>query len=109
MDIKHIRGKENKSVNALSRNACQHINIIESSANFDLEDLIRKTADQDPDYENLQVKTLKKEMVEYTQNQKGLICYKNRLYVPNVESLKREILDEYHKQPYVGNPRYQKM
>ena len=48
-------------------------------------------------------------MAEYTQNQKGLICYKNRLYIPNVESLKKEILDEYHKQPYSGHPGYQKI
>lgn len=109
MDIKHIRGKENKIVDALSRNACQNINSIGSSANFDLEDLVKKVADQDPNYENLQVKILKKEMAEYTQNQKGLICYKNRLYIPNVETLKKEILDEYYKQPYVGHPGYQKM
>ena len=32
MDIKHIRGKENKVADALSRNACQNINNIGSSA-----------------------------------------------------------------------------
>ena len=48
-------------------------------------------------------------MADYTQNQKGLICYKNRLYVPNVETLKKEILEEYHKQPYAGHPGYHKM
>ena len=55
------------------------------------------------------MKLLKKEMSDYTQNKKGLICYKNRLYIPNVETLKKEILDEYHKQPYAGHPGYQKM
>ena len=109
MDIKHIQGKEKKIANALSRNACQNISSIGSSASFDLEELVKKVADQDPNYENLQVKTLKKEMAEYTQNQKGLICYKNRFYIPNIESLKKEILDEYHKQPYSGHPGYQKM
>ena len=48
-------------------------------------------------------------MARYTQNQKGLICYRNRLYIPNVDSLKKEILDEYHKQPQSGHPGYQKM
>ena len=90
IDIKHIRGKENKIADALSRNACQHIKNIGSSANFDLEDLVKKVADQDPNYETLQVKIIKKEMDEYTQNQKGLICYKNRLYVPNVDTLKNK-------------------
>ena len=32
MDIKHIKGKENKVADALSRNACQNINSIGSSA-----------------------------------------------------------------------------
>ena len=109
MDIKHIKGKENKIVDALSKNACQIINNIGSSASFDLEELVKKVAYQDPNYENLQLKMLKKEMAEYTQNQKGLISYKNRFYIPNVESLKKEILDEYHKQPYLGHPGYQKM
>ena len=53
MDIKHIRGKENKIADALGRNACQNINSIGSSAQFELEDLVKKAADQDPNYETL--------------------------------------------------------
>ena len=89
MDIKHIIWKEKKIVDALSQNAFQNISNIGSSASFDLEELVKKVADQDPNYEELQVKMSKKEMVEYTQNQRGLIYYKNRLYIPNVESLKK--------------------
>ena len=36
MDIKHMKGKENKIADALSRNACQNISNIGSSASFDL-------------------------------------------------------------------------
>ena len=32
MDIKHIKGKENKVADALSRNACQNIKSLGSSA-----------------------------------------------------------------------------
>ena len=109
MDIKHIKGKENKVADALSRNACQNINNIGSSAQIDVEYLVNKAANQDPIYETLLVQLQKKEKIDFTQNQKGLICYKNRLYIPNVESFKREILDAYHKKPYAGHPRYQKM
>ena len=94
---------------ALNRNSCQHINNIGSSAKIYVEEFMSKTANQDPNYETLLVKLQKKEKTDFTQNQKGLICYKNRLYIPNVESLKREIMDEYHKQPYAGHPGYQKM
>ena len=106
MDIKHIRGKEHKIADALSRNACQNINSIGINVQIDVEDLVEKAANQDPNYETLLVKLLKKEKTDFTQNQKGLICYKHRLYIPNVESLKKEILYEYHKQPYAGHPRY---
>ena len=109
MDIKHIKGKENKVADALIRNACQHLNSIGSSAQMEIEELVEKAANQDPNYETLLVKLQKRDKTDFTQNQKGLLYYKNRLYIPNVESLKREILDEYHKQPYAGHPGYQKM
>ena len=54
MDIKHVKGKENKIVDALSRNSWKNISNIRSSASLDLEELIKKVADQDPNYENLQ-------------------------------------------------------
>ena len=39
----------------------------------------------------------------------GLLTYRNRLYIPNCDDLKRFILDELHKRPYSGHPGYQKM
>ena len=42
-------------------------------------------------------------------NEKGLILYKNRLYVPNVPKIKLLILNEVHKSPYSGHLDYQKM
>jgi hypothetical protein len=39
----------------------------------------------------------------------GLLTYRNRLYIPNCDDLKRFILDELHKRPYYGHPGYQKM
>ena len=103
---KTYQRERNKIVDALSRNAYQNISNIGSSASVELEELVTKVAGQDPNYEDLQLKMLKKEMAEYTQNQKGLISYRNRLCISNVESLKKEILDEYHKQPYSGHLGY---
>jgi hypothetical protein len=39
----------------------------------------------------------------------SLLTYKNRLYIPKCDDLKRFIMDELHKIPYNGHPGYQKM
>jgi hypothetical protein len=39
----------------------------------------------------------------------GLLTYRNRLYIPNCDDLKRFIMDKLHKKPYTGHPRYQNM
>ena len=41
-------------------------------------------------------------------NEKGLLLYKDRLYVPNVPNIEMLILNEVHKTPYSGHPGYQK-
>jgi hypothetical protein len=38
----------------------------------------------------------------------GLIMYKNKIYVPNVQELKRTFLHEMRNVPYAGHPIYQK-
>ena len=45
----------------------------------------------------------------YQMLEEGLLTYRNRLYIPNCDDLKRFILDELHKRPYSGHPGYQKM
>ena len=39
---------------------------------------------------------------------KGLLLYKDRLYIPNVPKIKLLILNEFHKTPYSGHLGYQK-
>ena len=38
----------------------------------------------------------------------GLLTYKIRMYIPNVEYLRRIIMDEIHKISYFGYPGYQR-
>ena len=45
----------------------------------------------------------------YQMLEEGLLSYKNRLYIPDYDDLKRFIMDELHKRPYIGHPGYQKM
>jgi hypothetical protein len=45
----------------------------------------------------------------YQMLDEGLLTYRNRLYIPSCDDLKRFIMDEIHKRPYIGHPGYQKM
>ena len=40
-------------------------------------------------------------------NEKGLLLYKYKIYVPNVPNIKLLILDKIHKNPYSGHSGYQ--
>jgi hypothetical protein len=44
----------------------------------------------------------------YTLGTDGLLLYKNRVYVPNVQELKLAILKDMHNVAYARHPRYQK-
>ena len=52
---------------------------------------------------------LKNVKTNFSLNEKGLMLYKNRLYVPNIAEIKLLILNEVHKIPYPEHPSYQKM
>ena len=42
-------------------------------------------------------------------NGRGLLLHKGRLYIPNSIEIETSVMDELHKRPYLGQPRYQKM
>ena len=44
----------------------------------------------------------------YSLNEKGLLLYKDRLYIPNVPKIKLLILNGTHNTPYSGHLGYQK-
>ena len=44
----------------------------------------------------------------YCLMEDGLVRFRDRIYVPNCNELKKLILREFHVKPYLGNPRYQK-
>ena len=47
--------------------------------------------------------------IEFKVDQKGLIWFKRRIYMPSIVDLKLFILDDMHKPPYARHPGYQKM
>jgi hypothetical protein len=47
-------------------------------------------------------------MENYKLETDGILLYKNKICVPNVQCLKQMILQEMHNVPYAGHPGYQK-
>jgi hypothetical protein len=109
-DIKHIKGKENKVVDALSRRVHKlHATTI-SMYQTDINGRILEATNADLQYMELVAKLQQGEMPQRVENYKletdGTLLYKNRIYVPNVQDLKCMILHEMHNVPYAGHPRY---
>ena len=78
----------------------------------DLEDQLEEGVKLDENYQKLQGKVAEKVTkslsTSYRINEKGLIIYKNRFYIPNIPKFKFLILNEIHKSPYSGHLGYQK-
>ena len=79
-----------------------------SQPKSDLLSRIKTTSIQDVDYINLLNKLQKDEVdlneIEFRVDQKGLIRFKERVYMPDVAYLKFFILNEMHKPPYARHP-----
>jgi hypothetical protein len=111
-DIKHIKGKENKVADALSRKVHElHATII-TMYQTDIKRKIMKAANADLQYKELVAMLQQGKMLQKVDNYKlgidGILLRKNRLLVPNVQNLKHMIFHETHNVPYEGNPGYQK-
>ena len=109
-DIKHIKGKENKVADALSRRMHElHATTI-SMYRTDIKGRILEATNADLQYMELVAKLQQGEMLQKVENYKleidGILMYKNIIYVPNVQDLKLTILHEMHNVPYAGHPGY---
>jgi hypothetical protein len=112
-DIKHIKGKENKVVDSLSRRVHELHAIAISMYQIDIKSKILEAANANLQYRDLVAKLQQGKMPQKVENYKlradGILMYKNIIYVPNVQDLKLMILNEMHNVPYVGHPGYQKI
>jgi hypothetical protein len=87
-DIKHIKGKENKVVDALSRKVHElHAKTI-SMYITNIKDRILEATSVDLQYRDLVAKLQQSERPQkresYTLENDGLLLYKDRVYIPNV-------------------------
>jgi hypothetical protein len=111
-DINHIKGKENKVVDALSRRVHEMhaTTIIMYQSNLKPRMIEAAKSDlQDKELVAiLQQGILQQKIEEYKLVNDEILMYRGRIYVPNYRELKNMILREMNNVPYVGHPGYQK-
>jgi hypothetical protein len=111
-DINHIKGRENKVVDSLSRRVhIMHATVL-SMHQLDLKRRILDGLVTDHHYlhvkEKLQQVNVQQKINEYEIKEDRLLMHKNRIYVPCFGELRNLVLKEMHDVPYVGHPDYQK-
>jgi hypothetical protein len=111
-DIKHIRGKENKVANAISRriHAMHATNI--SMCKSDLRNIILEAVTSNEHCfrikEGLQQQNVQHKYGGYKLGENGIVMHKSRVYVPIFYELRKLVLKETHNVPYAGYPSYWK-
>ena len=99
-EIKHIKWKENKLLDALSKKV--HEMHLESLSIFqsDLRQHIINHDVEDEMYVQIKDKSqqqiIEKRYEGYKLDEDGILTYKGRIYIPNVAYLRRVVMDEIH-------------
>jgi hypothetical protein len=111
-DIKNIKGKENKMVDALRRRFHElHPSTINMYQIY-LKGKIYKAAKSYLQYMELVTKLqqckMQQKVEDYELGIDGIILYRNKIYVLNSLELRSTILKEMHNVTYVGHPGYHK-
>jgi hypothetical protein len=103
-DIKHIKGKENKVVDALSRRIHLMHAIVVSMHQSNLKSIILYVVVTDQHYlqvkESLQQENVQQKIKYYEMKEDGLLMHKNIIYVPSSGELRNLVLKEMHNVPY---------
>jgi hypothetical protein len=113
LEIKHVKWKENRVVDALSRSVKMiHLAAV-STCEIDVKERIRNAQETNEFFKTV-TSCLRQEPTGikyegYQMLDDDLLTYINKLYIPSCDDLKRFIMDELHKRPYIGHPGYQKM
>ena len=109
-EIKHIKGKENKLADALSRKVQEMYVASLSIFQSDLRQQIVSLTTEDEMYvqvkDKLQHQSLEKRYEGYKLEEYGILTYKSRIYIPDVVDLRRVVVDETHEAPYSSHPGY---
>jgi hypothetical protein len=112
-EIKHIKGKENRLVDALSRSMKLIHLVVVSTYETNIKERVKISQETNvvfntvKSYLEQESTGLKYEVYEMLDD--DLQTYKGWLYIPNCDDLKSSIMDELHKRPYNGHFGYQEM
>ena len=110
--VRHIKGKKNKVAEALSRKIHGLFEINISRAKINLEQRIRTVGINDGNYTKImaefQNSIANSDKPDISIEKKGLLRFKNKLFIRDSTKLKLTILDEEHKKPYYGHLGYKK-
>jgi hypothetical protein len=112
-EIKHIKGKGNKVVDSLSRSMKTiHLAVV-STSETDVKERVKNAQETDTFFQTV-TSYLEQEPIGikyegYQMIYGGMLTYRNILYIPECDDLKRFIRDELHKRPYTCHPGYHKM
>jgi hypothetical protein len=109
-DINHIKGKENKEIDALRRRVHEMLATTISMYQSDLKDRILEAAKSYQKYvevkEKIQQGNLPHKIEDYKLENDKILMNWGRIYVSNSQELKILILREMHNVPYVGHVGY---
>ena len=105
-ELKHIKGKENKVINALSRWAHMIYEVTLSQTDVDLHEKIRAANWVDPLYVEILKKVkedrLFQQQKEYKVDEFGLLWSTDILYIPEGGDIRSSILTEFHWEPRIS-------
>ena len=113
MDNEHVKGKENRVADALSRKLHCVYELYYNQLECKFLDQVKEEAQKDSEYQFLwqQMGDDREQgnTSEYGVNKEKILTFRGKLYVPNRVDLKELIMNEYHRSNYAGHQRYQKM
>jgi hypothetical protein len=111
-EIKHIKGKENQVVGALSKRAHEMCIATISMYMTDMKEKIIASTNSDQYYmkikETLQQGIFQQKFNYYELKEDVILMYRRKVYVSNSNEMKNAVTRELHDVPYARHPSYQK-
>jgi hypothetical protein len=100
-EIKHIKGKEDKVVDSLSR-SMKTIHLEElSTCKTNFKERFKNAQEIDAFFQTvalyMEQESTRIKYEGYQMLDGGILTYRNKLYIPNYDDLKRFIMDQLHK------------